>query len=96
MASKLMFLRDTYLEQVVRAATIAAYFVVPDSPVRSPGRISWMSAILLSAWLVALLLALSEAPHWGWRSDKVIGLLIAAVVLVVAWADPPSSMLQLR
>lgn len=68
------------------AAAIAAYFVVPDSPVRSSGRISWMPAILMSAWLVALLLALSKAPHWGWGSDKVIGLLIAAVVLVVAWA----------
>ena len=42
--------------------------------------------MLLSAWLVALLVALSEAPVWGWGSRKVIGLLVAAVVLRVAWS----------
>ena len=40
--------------------------------------------LLLSAWLVALLVAVSEAPAWGWGSAKVIGLLVAAVVLAVA------------
>jgi MFS family permease len=42
-------------------------------------------ALLLSAWLVALLVALSEAPIWGWGSARVIGLLAAAVVLGVTW-----------
>jgi MFS family permease len=40
---------------------------------------------LLSAWLVALLLALSQAPTWGWGSAKVTGLLVAAVVLAGGW-----------
>jgi hypothetical protein len=30
---------------------------------------------------VALLVALSEAPDWGWGSARVVGLLAAAVVL---------------
>jgi len=66
-------------------AAVAAVLFVPESPVRTPGRISWPPALLLSAWLVALLVALSEAPDWGWGSGKVVGLLIAAVVLAVAW-----------
>jgi hypothetical protein len=41
--------------------------------------------VLLSAWLVALLVALSEAPDWGWGSRRVIGLLAAAVVLAAGW-----------
>jgi predicted MFS family arabinose efflux permease len=53
--------------------------------VRSPGRISWLPAVLLSAWLAALLVALSQAPSWGWGSARVIGLLAAAVVLAGAW-----------
>ncbi|WP_375478619.1 MFS transporter [uncultured Jatrophihabitans sp.] len=69
------------------AAAVAAHFFVPESPVRSPGRISWLPAVLLSAWLVALLVALSQAPVWGWGSAKVIGLLIAAVVFIGAWAE---------
>ena len=70
---------------LVVAAGVAAEFVVPESPNKTPGRISVVPAVLLSAWLVALLVALSEAPDWGWTSTKVIGLLVAAVVLGVAW-----------
>lgn len=67
------------------AAAVAAHFFVPESPVRTEGRISWLPAVLLSAWLVALLVALSEAPDWGWGSAKVVSLIVAAVVLAVAW-----------
>jgi EmrB/QacA subfamily drug resistance transporter len=67
------------------AAAVAAAVLVPESPIRTPGRLSWFPAVLMSAWLVALLVALSEAPEWGWASGKVIGLLVATVVLVVGW-----------
>jgi EmrB/QacA subfamily drug resistance transporter len=66
-------------------AAVCAVLFVPESPIRTPGRISWLPALLLSAWLVALLVALSEAPIWGWGSVRVVGLLVAAVVLGVAW-----------
>ena len=66
-------------------ATVCAVLLVPESPVRSPGRISWLPALLLSGWLVALLVALSEAPDWGWGSARVLGLLAAAVVLGAGW-----------
>src|SRR5690348_12591179 len=55
------------------AAAVAAAVFIPRSPVRTPGRVSWAPAVLLSAWLVALLVALSQAPVWGWGSGKVIG-----------------------
>ena len=67
------------------AAAVAAVLFVPESPVRTPGRISIVPAVLLSAWLVALLVALSEAPVWGWGSGRVLGLFAVAVVLAVAW-----------
>ncbi len=69
------------------AAGIGAFLFVPESPVRTPGRISWTPAVLLSAWLVALLVALSEAPVWGWGSGRVIGLIVASVVLAAAWVE---------
>src|SRR5271155_5202840 len=64
---------------------ISALLIVPESPVRTPGRISWLPAVLLSAWLVALLVALSEGPDWGWASGRVLGLLAGAVVLAGGW-----------
>ena len=69
------------------AAAVAAAVFVPRSPVRTPGRISWAPAVLLSAWLVALLVGLSQAPVWGWGSNRIIGLFTAAVVLAVGWVE---------
>jgi EmrB/QacA subfamily drug resistance transporter len=66
-------------------AAACAYLFVPESPVRTPGRISWLAALLLSSWLVALLIGVSEAPSWGWGSSKVIGLIALAVVIAAAW-----------
>ncbi|WP_235833804.1 MFS transporter [Aeromicrobium chenweiae] len=70
---------------VTATAAVVAVLVVPESPVRTPGRIAILPAALLSGWLIALLLGLSQAPDWGWGSPKVIGLLVLAVVLLVAW-----------
>jgi EmrB/QacA subfamily drug resistance transporter len=70
---------------IVLVTAVAAHRYVPESPIRSSGPISVAPALLLSGWLVALLVALSEAPTWGWVSLQVIGLLAAALMLGVAW-----------
>ncbi|MGF1428535.1 MFS transporter [Kitasatospora sp. LaBMicrA B282] len=66
-------------------ATVATFLFVPESPVRTPGKISWGAAALLSSWLVALLLAVSEGPSWGWGSVRILGLFAAAVLGAVLW-----------
>src|ERR1700735_4354647 len=70
---------------MLAVATVAAKVIGPESPVRTAGRVSWPAAALLSGWLVALLVPISEAPDWGWGSARVLGLLAVAVVLAVAW-----------
>ncbi|MEW9527565.1 MFS transporter [Microbispora sp. NPDC049125] len=70
---------------IVAATAVLAHRYVPESPVRTPGRVDWLAAVLLSGWLVALLVPLSEATSWGWSSPKVIGLLAAAVIGFAAW-----------
>ena len=75
-----------WIPMIVMALTvIAAHLVIPESQVRTLGRISWAGVVLLSAWLVALILGISEAPTWGWGSTSGIGLLIVAVVVAVVW-----------
>ncbi len=75
-----------WIPMIVMALTvIAAHLVIPESQVRTLGKISWAGVVLLSAWLVALILGISEAPTWGWGSTSVIGLLIVAVVVAVVW-----------
>ncbi|MBS2536231.1 MFS transporter [Catenulispora sp. NF23] len=66
-------------------ATVACWLWVPESPVRTPGKISWGAALWLSAWLVLLLLAVSEGPAWGWGSAKVLGLFVGAAVCLPLW-----------
>jgi EmrB/QacA subfamily drug resistance transporter len=70
----------------VALAFVASILFVPESPVKSPARIDWAGAALLSAGLVCLLFALSEASRWGWGSPKEIGLLSAAAVILVIWS----------
>ena len=67
------------------AAAVAAHLFVPESPVRTPGRIDVRAALLLSSWLVCLLLAVSQGRVWGWTSATILALLAGAVVLCAAW-----------
>jgi len=66
-------------------AGVAAVMWLPASGVRTPGHVNIPAAVLLSAWLVALLVGVSEGPAWGWGSGRTLGLLVLSVVLFVAW-----------
>lgn len=70
---------------MVVLAGSAAQILIPESRVRTAGRVNWLTALLLSGWLVALLLAVSQAPTWGWGSLPVLGLIGAAAIIVVIW-----------
>ncbi|MFG3148619.1 MFS transporter [Streptomyces sp. NPDC048243] len=70
---------------IVAVTTLIALRYVPESPRRAAGRVNWLGAVLLSGWLVALLLPLSQAGQWGWGSGRVIGLFAAAVLLFAVW-----------
>src|SRR5947209_10234357 len=70
---------------VLVPATIAVHLFVPESPVRVPGRINWSGAALMSAGLALVLLAVSEAPAWGWLSRRTLGALALGALLLVAW-----------
>jgi EmrB/QacA subfamily drug resistance transporter len=70
---------------VAVVAALAALFVVPESRVRTPGRVRALAPVLLSCWLVALLLGVSKAPEWGWVSVRVLGLFVVAAVLAGLW-----------
>ena len=54
-------------------AALVTMFVIPESPIRSPGKIDWPGGVLLAGWLVALLVAVSEGSSWGWTSARHAG-----------------------
>jgi EmrB/QacA subfamily drug resistance transporter len=66
-------------------AAFATWRLVPESPVRTPGRINWPAAALMTIGLSAVLLAVSETTVWGWVSAKTFGLTLIGVLFIVAW-----------
>jgi MFS family permease len=50
-----------------------------------PGKVNWAGALLLSAWLVCLLMAISQGSAWGWGDARIVGLLAGAVALLGLW-----------
>ncbi|WP_433187094.1 MFS transporter [Actinoallomurus sp. CA-150999] len=66
-------------------ATVLVLLIVPESPVRTPGRFDLLGAAGLSAGLVCLLLAVSKGADWGWTGGLTLGLFAAAVIVLAAW-----------
>jgi len=58
---------------------------VPESVVKTPSGVDFVGASLMSAGLVALLLALTEGEDWGWTSGRILLLFAASAVFLVAW-----------
>ncbi|MFF9349876.1 MFS transporter [Streptomyces sp. NPDC014734] len=73
---------------------------VPESPLRTRGRFDAVGALGLSGALVCLLLAVTQGADWGWTSARTVGLLVAAVVVALAWGvyelRVPTPMVDLR
>jgi MFS family permease len=66
-------------------AAVLVLLIVPESPVRTPGRFDLLGAAGLSAGLVCLLLAVSKGADWGWTGGLTLGLFAAAVIVLAAW-----------
>src|SRR3954469_7886338 len=47
-------------------AAILTWRLVPESPVRVPGRVNWAAAALMTIGISAVLLAISQTTEWGW------------------------------
>ncbi len=67
------------------AAALFTWRYIPESPVRSPGRINWLAAALMSIGICAVLIAIAQTTVWGWVSAKTIGLFLIGVAVSVLW-----------
>jgi EmrB/QacA subfamily drug resistance transporter len=71
---------------VIAAAMVLAHRFVPESPIKTPSRVDYIGATLMSGGLIAMLVALTEGEAWGWTSGRILGLGAVAAVLLVVWA----------
>ena len=63
-------------------AAVGAQLFVPESPIRSPGRVDVRGAVVLGVGLVLPLVAISQAHDQGWGSARTLGLVAAGVVIL--------------
>jgi MFS family permease len=68
------------------AAALCVRCLIPESPIRSPGRIDVGGALLLGGGLGAVLAYISLGRDVGWSSGSMIALLAAGVAALVGWA----------
>ncbi len=66
-------------------AAVATWRFIPESPVRAPGRINWLAAVLMTAGISTILLAISETTSWGWLSARTIGVVLLGVAISAVW-----------
>ncbi len=66
-------------------ALIATQLFIPESPVRTPGRIDVRGAVVLAVGLVGPLLGISQASKWGWGDPRVLGLIAFGIVVLIGW-----------
>jgi EmrB/QacA subfamily drug resistance transporter len=66
-------------------AAVATELFVPESPVRTPGRVDFRGAFVLAVGLSAPLLAIARANDWGWGSARTLGLFAVGVAILAAW-----------
>jgi MFS family permease len=67
------------------AVAVAVLVLVPHVKDAVGGRFDAVGAIGLAIGLVALLVAVSKGNEWGWGQGRTIGLLVAGVVVLLAW-----------
>ncbi|MGN9842188.1 MFS transporter [Nonomuraea sp. H19] len=80
--------------------TVLIFLIVPESPVKSPGRFDFVGAAGLSAGLVLLLLPISKGSDWGWTSGITLSMFAAAAVILLLWGwwelRVPAPLIDLR
>src|SRR5919198_2947597 len=69
----------------IAAAVVLVQRFVPESPIKTPSRVDFLGASLLSGGLIALLLGLTEGESWGWTSSRILLLATISLLLLVAW-----------
>ncbi len=70
---------------VTLAAAWFTWRYIPESPVRSPGRVNWLAAALMSVGISALLIGIAQTTVWGWGGTKTLALFAVGLLFCTAW-----------
>jgi len=70
---------------ITAIALLAAVLVIPSNRAAPPAQLDRAGALGVAVGLVALLLAIGQGQEWAWDSARIVGLFVAAAVILAAW-----------
>jgi EmrB/QacA subfamily drug resistance transporter len=70
---------------VMVVAAFCAWRWIPESRVRSPGRVNWTAAALMTAGLSCVLIGIAQTTVWGWTGPRTLALLGGGLVISALW-----------
>jgi EmrB/QacA subfamily drug resistance transporter len=69
----------------ILATAYLTWRYIPESPVKAPAEINYRAALLMTAGISGVLLAITQTSSWGWGSPKTLGLLALGALVIGAW-----------
>ena len=72
------------LPAMVLAAACTRRFI-PESPIRSPGRVNWTAAALMTVGICGVLIAIAQTSAWGWTAPPTLALLSFGLAVCGLW-----------
>jgi MFS family permease len=66
-------------------AAVCTWRFVPESQVRSPGRVNLGAAALMTAGVSCLLIGIAQTTVWGWADLRTLALLVCGLAVCGLW-----------
>ncbi|MDX6218031.1 MAG: hypothetical protein QOG99_3615 [Frankiales bacterium] len=66
-------------------SVVSIQLLVPESPVRQPGRLDLPGALLLSVALVLSLVGVSQGRTWGFSDPRTLAMIVGGLVVLGFW-----------
>ena len=70
---------------VTLLAAVCTWRYIPESPVRTPGHVNWLAAVLMSVGMCCVLIAIAQTTVWGWGDTRTLTLFAAGFAVCAAW-----------
>ncbi len=70
---------------VMVVAAVCTWRFIPESRVRSPGRVNWTAATLMTIGMSCVLIGIAQTTAWGWASPRTAGLLAVGLAFCASW-----------
>jgi EmrB/QacA subfamily drug resistance transporter len=66
-------------------AAVCTWRWIPESPVRAPGRVNWLAAVVMTIGMSLLLIGIAQTTIWGWGSAKSLALMLGGLIVIGLW-----------